>query len=298
MDINTAIYYLKNAGFHFKIPMHDGTNMFLEDPACISRTFDIFFEKAWIIATLITAMLLFGWGIAAIRDHKNGALSVISRNFKNLFMIFCIFSAVHPIINFIWGDDLFAKACKTYTISIGQINTILDESGFTGHGTDGYLEMGLVSSKDERLVSGEQTRTNYAYETNEGAVVYTDNDGVAHYRTGNIPRRNYNPGQIKNADNTEYQGVVGIDNDEYLIFDTLANGWLAFKTWITSDKFYNNPIKDVLLMYTGDVAEDADAFAEYIKDQTDIDASTLIRALNDTEIQDVMEAIAKKDGWK
>lgn len=120
MNTDIILRLLKNSGFN--VLGVDGTSIYLEDPSCILRSFTTFVEYAWIIISVITAILLFGWAISMIRGAKND----IFTNMRNLVLIFGTLAAAGPIVNFIWGDDLFARGCRTIQVSIADVNKLLD----------------------------------------------------------------------------------------------------------------------------------------------------------------------------
>ena len=68
MEIETIFRLLSNSGF--KNLGADGVNIYMEDPACIVRSFETFLEYVWIAITVITGFLLVGWAISLIRGAK------------------------------------------------------------------------------------------------------------------------------------------------------------------------------------------------------------------------------------
>lgn len=120
MNTDTIIRLLQNSGIN--VIGSDATSVYIEDPSCILRGFENFIEYAWIIITAVTGVLLFGWAISMIRGAKND----IFTNLRNLIIMFATLSMVIPIVNMIWGDDLFAHGCKTVAISMDELNTLLD----------------------------------------------------------------------------------------------------------------------------------------------------------------------------
>ena len=111
---------LENSGIN--VLGMDSAAIDIEDPSCILRGFETFIEYAWIIITAVTGVLLFGWAISMIRGAKND----IFTNLRNLFIMFATLSLVIPIVNIIWGDDIYAHACKTIAVPIEDVNTLLD----------------------------------------------------------------------------------------------------------------------------------------------------------------------------
>ncbi len=120
METETIVRLLKNSGFH--VLGADNTYLYMEDPACILRGFADFAEYAWIIITFLSGMLLFGWAISMIRGAKNDLLI----NLRNLLIIFGTLSASGAIIGAIYGDDLFARGCRTVKIPFTELNELLD----------------------------------------------------------------------------------------------------------------------------------------------------------------------------
>ena len=119
MNIDTILRLLTNSGFHGL--RADADFVYMEDPSCIIRSFEIFMNYAWIVITALTGFLLVGWGISKIRGAKDDLFS----NLKNLMMLFIVLSVAKPVINLIYGDDLFEKGCRTISIPIKEINKLL-----------------------------------------------------------------------------------------------------------------------------------------------------------------------------
>ena len=120
MNTATVIRLLQNSGIN--VIGTDNSSVYIEDPSCILRGFETFIEYAWVIITAVTGVLLFGWAISMIRGAKND----IFTNLRNLIIMFATLSCVIPIVNMIWGDDLFAAGCKTIAVSMDDLNTLLD----------------------------------------------------------------------------------------------------------------------------------------------------------------------------
>lgn len=120
MNTDAIVRLLQNSGFH--ILGMDGTFLYLEDPSCILRSFETFIEYAWLVIICITGLFLFGWAISMIRGAKTDYFT----NLRNLIIMLGTLSAVIPIVNLIWGDDLFARGCRTIKVSLDEVNEILD----------------------------------------------------------------------------------------------------------------------------------------------------------------------------
>ena len=122
MDTGSILRLLKNSGFHnLKV---DSQFVYMEDPSCILRGFEDFVGYAWIFVTIITGILLVGWAIALIRGAK---ISDLGENIKYLVLMFGVLSLAYPIMNVIFGSDMFASGCKTISVPIEEVNELLEQ---------------------------------------------------------------------------------------------------------------------------------------------------------------------------
>ena len=110
---------LENTGLHV-YGVSDG-NIVIEDPACITRGFEQFFNDAWIALVAITGFMIMIWGIAKIRGAKFSEMNY----FKSLVMIFMVLSVMFPILNVIYGGDLFGIGCRKISVSLDEVKTLL-----------------------------------------------------------------------------------------------------------------------------------------------------------------------------
>ncbi|MBE6457984.1 MAG: hypothetical protein E7011_04235 [Alphaproteobacteria bacterium] len=123
MNTDTILRLLQNSGFHGL--RADAEFVYAEDPSCILRSFETFIEYAWVIIAVLTGVMLFGWAVSLLRGAKNDYFS----NLKNLVLIFGILTISGPILNLVYGGNLFAIGCKTIKVSIADIQEILDKRG-------------------------------------------------------------------------------------------------------------------------------------------------------------------------
>lgn len=122
--MNTAriLKILENSGFHNLRANSDF--IYMEDPSCALRAFDTFFDYAWIAILCITGLLLFGWGISKLRGAKDDIFS----NMTNLLLVFGVISVLKPAMNMIYGDNLFARGCDEISVSISEVNKLIESS--------------------------------------------------------------------------------------------------------------------------------------------------------------------------
>lgn len=171
MEIESIIRLLTNSGF--KVLGTDAAQqyLYLEDPSCIIRSFETFIEYAWVFIYLITAILLFGWGISKIR----GANTDVATNIRNLVIIFGTLGIAGPIVNAIYGGDLIGRGCAQIQVSLREVQTILDarnkqlspnESLFEGidiydsgidFGDDSLDDIESVELPDIKYITNEET---------------------------------------------------------------------------------------------------------------------------------------------
>lgn len=121
MENATIINLLNNSGL--KVIGMDNNFVYIQDPSCIFPAFDSVFNFAATTALLFVAIMLFGWGLLYI---KNGIkINTVFNNAKALILIFAIFGLTKPIVNFIYGDNLFARQCETKQISLTKVQELL-----------------------------------------------------------------------------------------------------------------------------------------------------------------------------
>ena len=120
MNTETIVRLLVNSGI--TVRGADSSYVYIEDPSCILRGFETFVGYAWTIITIVTGVLIFGWGVSRIR----GAANDFFTNMRNLIIMFAALSMVGPIINVIWGGDLFARGCNTISVPMDKLNELLE----------------------------------------------------------------------------------------------------------------------------------------------------------------------------
>jgi len=120
MNTDEIIRLLRNSGLqNVKI---EGSDIVFTDPSCIYPAFDTFFNYAWIAAMVLTAIILFGWGILYI---KNGAkINSLFNNAKSLFLMLCVLSVAKPIAKALDVPDLASWKCETKRVSLSAVQEL------------------------------------------------------------------------------------------------------------------------------------------------------------------------------
>ena len=133
---NTEIFnLLKNSGLE-KVRV-DSDFIYFQDPSCIFPAFDSILNYAWIAILVMTAFMLLGWAILYI---KNGIkINTVFNNAKTLILIFCTLGIVKPIVNFIYGDNLFEQQCEIKQVSRAAVNELLEMRKTHLNKSDEYL---------------------------------------------------------------------------------------------------------------------------------------------------------------
>lgn len=153
--MNTAriIKILENSGFHNL--RSTGDFIYMEDPSCVLRSFETFFNYAWIAILCITGFLLLGWGISKMRGAKDDIFS----NMKNLLMVFVVLTILKPALNLIYGDNLFSRGCNEISISVAEVNKLIEAQNDTLTAGNTFLYEDLTIYD-----SGVPDQTDYAEE--------------------------------------------------------------------------------------------------------------------------------------
>lgn len=122
MEQTTIINLLTNSGL--KVFGMDSDFIYFEDPSCIFPAFDTILEYAWLAILVMTAIMLFGWAVLYI---KNGVkINTLFNNAKTLILVLGILSLVKPIVNIVYGDNLFARQCEVKQVSISSVKELLE----------------------------------------------------------------------------------------------------------------------------------------------------------------------------
>lgn len=123
MEQSNIVNLLTNSGL--KVIGMDDRFVYLQDPACLLPAFDVLLHYAWIVILILIGIMLFGWGVLYIRNGVK--LDSVFSNAKSLLLILAILALVKPIVNFVYGDDLFGKQCDTKNVSLSVVQDLLKQ---------------------------------------------------------------------------------------------------------------------------------------------------------------------------
>ena len=123
MDKAHILSLLKNSGLDV-IGMDDAF-VYFTDPNCLFTAFDKIFEYAWIACVLSVILMLLGWAMYYIRNGIK--ITAVFKNAYSLFLILMVFSIAKPIVNAVYGDNLFARGCEIKKVSLESVNELLEQ---------------------------------------------------------------------------------------------------------------------------------------------------------------------------
>lgn len=122
MEIEKILLLLKNSGLN--VHGVDNNFIYFDDPSCIYTAFDNILHYAWIVILVLTGIMLFGWALLYI---KNGVkINDLFNNAKTIILIFCVLSLVKPIVNLVYGDNLFGRNCEVMKVSLSNVQELLN----------------------------------------------------------------------------------------------------------------------------------------------------------------------------
>lgn len=329
MNVDTILKLLQNSGFHGL--RADAEFIYMEDPSCILRSFETFVEYAWFCIMVLTGVLLCGWAISMLRGAKND----IFTNLRNLIIIFGALTLVRPILNLIYGDDLFARGCKTIAVSIEETTKLLDARN-AKLGTDseqheqiiihdsGATEVSATpiaqpKESDKHIpptnASTESITTKTAEPTENTApvaaaniavsatadekdVIYTMPDGTRIKRVGGTRAwRNTNPGNIRYSEFARRIGAIG-QAGGFAVFPTEEIGMYAIEALLRTDSYNKLTVASAISRYAPPSENNTSAYHRQIEKLTGLSVNKRMADLTDSELTRVATAIRHIEGWR
>lgn len=121
METANIVNLLKNSGLNH-VSISDGFVIF-QDPGCILPAFDTVLEVAWVVVLILLGIMLFGWGMLYIRNGVK--LESLFENAKSIILILAVLAVVKPIVNVVYGNDLFGQQCEMKQVSLNEVQKLL-----------------------------------------------------------------------------------------------------------------------------------------------------------------------------
>ena len=318
MEETTILNLLTNSGLN--VFGMDSDFIYFEDPACIFPAFDTFLEYAWIAIIVLVAIMLFGWGVLYI---KNGVkIDTLFNNAKTVILILCILGVVKPIVNLVYGDNLFARQCEVKQVSRAAVNELLEIRNKKLGKSDAnllYENFSMIDSgpvyqdesvdvlQDEEIETINQESTSSGFkvsdiikiESGRGYVIYERKDGVKIKRTGGSTSwRTNNPGNIVNSKFASTNGAVGASG-RFAVFPNEETGLQATIKLLRGKNYIHLQLRQVYNRWApkGDGNNNPDAYANYVSKHAGVSLNKKIYELNDDEMMRVARAMQKFEGW-
>ncbi len=315
MDNVTIINLLTNSGLNvFGI---DDRFVYFQDPSCIFPAIDAFLDFAWIVVLVFTAIMLFGWGALYIKNGAN--INTIFNNAKTVILIFCVFALVKPIVNVIYGDNLFATQCDVKHVQLSAVYDLLDarEKRFGENGHESNFEVfnvvdsGIILSTEnsnatvteknendsqERQTSSTQNVRSVEYSNNATIYVLSNGDKIKR-SGGSVAWRNNNPGNIVKSEFARQNGAIG-ETDRWAVFPDEKTGLRAITKLLQTKNYVNLSIKDAMNRWSpSNDGNNPDKYAKHVSAITGISINAVIGDLSDNDLMKIARAMQKIEGW-
>lgn len=318
MDAETILRLLKNSGYYGL--RTDGASIFMEDPSCVLRSFETFIEYAWVFIVCITVVLLFGWAMAMIRGTNNSAVTSIANNFRTLIIIFGTLGLAVPIVNVIWGADLFAYGCREIAVPIDEIGRLLDTRNAKMSDRDKYdlyeeltiFDSGTQGSHGYNTsISGAQSETsvnNTATQTMPTGspiaatesgknVIYSYADGTKYsHRDGTRSWRNNNPGNLRYSEFSRKAGAIASAGG-FAVFPDEATGMAAIGKLLRTNTYSRLTITQAIERYAPPFENNTIRYNKKIEELTGLSPSMRVADLSDSQIMKMASAIRQIEVW-
>ncbi|MBR5354829.1 MAG: hypothetical protein IK122_01740, partial [Alphaproteobacteria bacterium] len=263
---------------------------------------------------------------------KNGVkIDTLFNNAKTIILILCILGVVKPIVNFIYGDDLFGQQCEIKQVSRATVNELLnqrnkklgksdenllyenfnivdsgpvysgepDEHISISHETANVLnESEIETINKQSSFSGFRASDIVAVEYGNRTTIYVKKDGTKIKRIGGtVAWRNNNPGNIKKSSFARNNGAVG-ETDKWAVFPNEETGLIAITKLLRTDGYNQLSISEAIHKWAP--ASDNNhpvTYSRNVSKMTGLSINTKIKDISDNDLMRVARAIQKVEGW-
>jgi len=327
MDETTIFNLLNNSGL--KVFGVDSDFIYFEDPSCIFPAFDTLLEYAWIAIMVLLAIMLFGWAVLYI---KNGIkINTVFNNAKSIILIMGVLAAVKPIVNFVYGDNLFGRQCEIKQVSRATVNELLEQRNKKLGKSDenllyenfSIIDSGPVYSGDlkepvsvsnetidvlnkseietinnQSSFSGFKASDIVRIEYEGRTTIYVKKDGTKIKRIGgSVAWRNNTPGNIRKSPFARQNGAVG-ETDKWAVFPNEEAGLVAITKLLRSKSYRDLSISEAIHRWApASDNNNPKSYSQRVSKMTGLPVNTKINNLNDNDLMRVARAIQTVEGW-
>ena len=319
MEIANIITLLNNSGL--KVIGTEGDFIVFQDPSCLFNAFDMFMNYAWAAVIGLLIIMLIGWGLLYL--YNGAKLESIFKDTKALFLMFTVLALVKPIVNAVYGDNLFAKQCETKRVSLTQVKKLLAQRDTSLDALDDYLmqetftvvDSGIIYDTDTNLIpenieiTTETNTTNTtsiqsprfeSVEYTKNSTTYITADGEKIVRSGgSVAWRNNNPGNLKATTSsfTMNNGAIG-SAGQWAVFPDEQTGLKAITKLLRTKRYNNLSISAAIHRYAPfSDNNNPIAYSNRISKLTGLSSDLIIDDLSDDDLIKVARAIQVVEGW-
>ena len=311
MNDTTIVNLLTKSGL--KVVGIDSSFISIEDPACIFPAFDAFLHYAWIVILILTAIMLFGWGMLYI--IKGVKIDSVFNNIKSLVLIFAVLSLVKPIVDVVYGDNLFEQQCEIKQIDRSQVDELLNLRNKKLGESDKYI-LNMVDSmteieqddyssqdiNDNRTMLSEFSGSDIVeikFQSNDKSTVYITKTGIRIKRGDTISTawKNNNPGNIRASSSMQWLGAIGQSNG-WCVFASEQDGINAMKKLLMSKNYNHLTLRGAI--YKWAPAKDNNSperYTNYVSKTASISPDKPMKDITDYELENMVRAMQKFEGW-
>jgi len=315
MPIEQIIRLLRNSGLN--VLGADGGRILIEDPTCFTVSVYQLIQYAWVVIAVMTAFLLMGWAFSLIRGGSK--VWGIADNLRHLVIIFGALTAVGPIVNFIYGGDLWNKPCDPISVPIDTVQTLLAKRNAKLKTADLAGEIDVMRDMEITLVDpvafpeipqspdmspapvprvAASTSDVVHMERVPGRreVIYTRRDGSRFMKIGgSVAWLQNNPGNLENSGLNRRMGAV--DGPRFAIFPDEETGMRAMEAQLRHRSYNNLTVAQAIHRWAPPFENDTGAYQRHVERAIGISMHTPMNALNDAQLRRMVEAMKIKEGW-
>lgn len=161
-------------------------------------------------------------------------------------------------------------------------------------------DFGAASAGDQGFTSDPPPCPHHEPNVLDGdrSVTFTQGNGATIRNDGgSLSWRNNNPGNIRAGAFADNHDAVG-EADGFAVFGSYSAGLLALEALITGPSYSLLSIYDAVARYAPPIENDTSAYRDSLANQTGLDRSRTIGSLSSSEINSVLAAIQRHEGWQ
>lgn len=311
MNDSTIVDLLTNSGLN--VVGIDSSFISIEDPACIFPAFDAFLYYAWVVIFILTGIMLFGWGVLYI--FKGVKIDSFFHNIKSLVLIFAVLSLVKPIVDVVYGDNLFERQCEVKQINRAQVDELLNLRNKKLGKSDKYIldainSMNQAEQDDYLTPDPNDNRTMLSefsgddiveikFQSNDKSTVYITKTGIKIKRGNTVSTawKNNNPGNIRASSTMQWLGAIGQSNG-WCVFASEQDGINAMKKLLMSKNYNHLTLRGAI--YKWAPAQDnnnPERYTNYVSKTVSISPDKPMQDMTDYELENMVRAMQKFEGW-